>query len=70
MEMKPSFRDLSCITMNFDSYCGKILITEVIIYKELKSKNIKKRISLIFKLQNKMRKLSKFWKKKIRIWSD
>ena len=25
MEMKPSFRDLSCITMNFDSYCGKII---------------------------------------------
>lgn len=42
MEMKPSFRDLSCITMNFDSYCGKIVITEVIIYKELKSKHIKK----------------------------
>ena len=61
MEMKPSFRDLSYITMNFDSYCGKIVITEVIIYKELKSKHIqKKRISLIFKLQNKMRKLSKF----------
>lgn len=69
MEMKPSFRDLSCITMNFDSYCGKIIITEVIIYKELKSKHIKKRISLIFKLQNKMRKSSKFWKK-IRISSD